>query len=86
MKYIILVMLLSSCASLIKPPVQVLVPIPVPCLAVDMIPEQPELQRLDLSKDDDIFTKVNTILSDALKLEADNNILRALVQSCLTSV
>jgi len=85
MKYLLIVLLLSSCAAR-EPKVitqEVQVPVPVPCIKQGAIPKEGKLQSDSLVKKDSIFRKVQALLIDVKGLKSENSTLRALVVGCV---
>lgn len=68
MRYLLLLLLLTGCASqVIKEPVEVKVPVPVPCEI--KAPSKPIIVTQSLGKDASRFTWLKERLKDAEKLE-----------------
>lgn len=83
MRYLILVLTLSSCA-IFEPRIitkEVKVPVSVPC--VKSIPEKPPHFTGSLLTTDSIHDKVKALLLDNNALNADNLQLRAILEGCV---
>lgn len=83
MKYILILLLLSGCASQSVKPIQVQrieIPIAMPCITPT--PQQPAFNIPQLKQSDDIFVKTKSILADIeLHVAYETELLAALL-SC----
>jgi len=82
MRYILLIIILASCAPRIVYK-EILVPVPTPCFDKALIPPVRDLNYKDLKETDSIFDKTKAITIDLLGLEQDDKIIRAAISSCL---
>lgn len=85
MRFFILILFISACASR-EPTVitkEVQVPVPVPCLKGADVPEARKLKSDELVKKDSIFRKTQALLIDVKGLKSENSTLRALVVGCV---
>lgn len=73
-------LLLAGCAAPTTPPVELRVPIPVPCQAPPV--ETPRFATADLRPDDGLQTKVRALLAERQQHLAYENRLRAALDAC----
>ena len=87
MRLIILALLLTSCAWMRPEPKiitkEVKVPVAVPCVKEDQVPEKVERETNKLTRADTIHRKTQALLIDNNALSAENLSLWAILDACL---
>lgn len=72
-----------STPAIVREPVEVMVPIPIPCVDSNQIPPMIALETETVQRNDILGDKVVALVDDFKRLKESNRVLRELLQGCL---